>query len=252
MIGIMSAMREEIEGLLAEMKVTAVGRAGRRDYHRGTLWGTPAVVVFSRWGKVAAATTATSLIEQFGVTRLLFTGVAGALDESLRVGDVVVASRLFQHDSNASPFFHLRGVAGFGTDSDLRQASLAAAETFLRHHLTARVAAALRREFRITQPQVSVGQIASSDRFFTGRGERAELEKSLPGVACVEMEGAAVAQVCHEHKVPFVVIRTISDAADEGAAVDCGRFLRHVAGAYAHGILRNLLAATARALAERN
>jgi adenosylhomocysteine nucleosidase len=250
MTGIMSATREEIEGLLAEMKVTAVVRAGRRDYHQGTLWGTPVVVVFSRWGKVAAATTATSLIEQFGATRVLFTGVAGPLDESLRVGDVVVASRLFQLDSNASPLFRLRGVSGFATDPELRRASLAAAETFLRHQLDSRVAAALRQEFRITQPQVVAGPIASSDGFFAGRG-RGELRTCVPEAVCVEMEGAAVAQVCHEHAVPFVVLRTISDVA-EGAAEDCSRFLRHMAGAYAHGILRILLGIMARALAERN
>src|SRR5438309_652032 len=102
-IGIMSAMREEIDSLLAEMTDVEVVEAGMRTYHRGRLWGAPAVLVFSRWGKVAAATTTTYLIEHFGVDRILFTGVAGGIDDALHVGDVVVASRLYQHDMDARP-----------------------------------------------------------------------------------------------------------------------------------------------------
>jgi adenosylhomocysteine nucleosidase len=253
-IGIMSAMREEIEGLLAEMEDVQVVRAGMRTYHQGTLWGTPVVLVFSRWGKVAAATTATYLIERFGVTRIIFTGVAGGADEALRVGDVVVAGNLYQHDMNASPLFPphevpLLGVSGFPTDPDLRRAAVAATETFLRHELSSRVAPALLREFGVTRPRVVVGDVASGDRFIARRADRDRLRKDLPAVACVEMEGAAVAQVCHEYAVPFAVIRTISDAADEGATTDFPRFVRQVASAYSHGILKNLLGARARAFA---
>src|SRR5262249_4269300 len=99
----MGAMPEEIEGLLGELEDVQVTEAGMRTYHKGNLWGTSVVLVFSRWGKVAAATTATYLIEHFGVSQLIFTGVAGGVDESLRVGDVVVASTLYQHDMDASP-----------------------------------------------------------------------------------------------------------------------------------------------------
>jgi adenosylhomocysteine nucleosidase len=250
-VGIMSAMREEIEGLLAEMSDTEVIEAGMRTYHKGTLWGTPVVVVFSRWGKVAAATTATYLIERFGVNRVIFTGVAGGADESLRVGDVVVAGKLYQHDMNVSPLFPrhevpLLGLAGFPTDPGLRRASRAAAEEFLADELRSRVAPELLREFRIRRPRVVVGVVASGDRFFASRGDRERLRETLPGVACVEMEGAAVAQVCHEYGVPHVVIRTISDAADEGAPADFPRFVKLVASAYSHGILKNLLTAPRR------
>jgi adenosylhomocysteine nucleosidase len=80
MIGVMSAMHEAIKDLTGEMgAATEEVRAGMRTYHRGELWGTPAISVFSRWGKVAAATTATHLIAQFGVDRILFIGVAGTL-----------------------------------------------------------------------------------------------------------------------------------------------------------------------------
>jgi len=254
-IGIMSAMREEIEGLLEELEDAQVIRAGKRTYHQGTLWGTPVVLVFSRWGKVAAATTATYLIEHFGVTRIIFTGVAGAADEALQVGDVVVAGDLYQHDMNASPLFPrhevpLLGVSGFATDPGLRRDALAATESFLCEELTTRVASELLREFGITRPRVVVGQVASGDRFFSSRADRDQLKKDFPLVACVEMEGAAVAQVCHEYAVPFVVIRTISDSADEGARTDFPRFVRHVASAYAHGILENLVGARNYTLAE--
>jgi adenosylhomocysteine nucleosidase len=96
-IGIMAAMQEEIDALLKELPADAeVVDDGRRTYHSGCVWGTPVVVVFSRWGKVAAATTATHLISDFGVAEILFTGVAGAAQSGLRVGDIVVGARLCQ------------------------------------------------------------------------------------------------------------------------------------------------------------
>jgi adenosylhomocysteine nucleosidase len=247
-VGIMSAMREEIEGLLAGMGDSEVTEAGLRTYHKGTLWGTPVVLVFSRWGKVAAATTATHLIEHFGVDRIVFTGVAGGIDEALHVGDVVVADKLYQHDMNASPLFPrhevpLLGVAGFPTDPELRRDAVAAADKFLADELRRRVAPEVLAEFGISRPKVVTAEVASGDHFFASRDDRQRLREALPAVACVEMEGAAVAQVCHEYGVPCVVIRTISDAADEGAPADFPRFVKHVASAYSRGILKDLLAA---------
>jgi adenosylhomocysteine nucleosidase len=164
---------------------------------------------------------------------------------------VVVAGKLYQHDLDASPLFPrhevpLLGVSGFPTDPGLRRAALAASESFLRDELTAQVAPELLQEFGIVQPRVVVGDVASGDRFIASRADRDQLKKDLPAVACVEMEGAAVAQVCHEHAVPFVVIRTVSDSADEGATMDFPRFIRHVASTYSRGIVRQLLADTER------
>jgi adenosylhomocysteine nucleosidase len=103
-IGIMSAMTEEVSSLEREIaageKVTEIGR---RQYYEGQLWGVPSVLAFSRWGKVAAATTATSLISRFDVKALIFTGVAGAIDPEVHVGDIVVATRLDQDDMDARP-----------------------------------------------------------------------------------------------------------------------------------------------------
>src|ERR1700736_1845137 len=106
MMGIMSAMPEEIDLLIAEMGSQAETIShGRRTYHRGLLWGIPVTLVFSRWGKVAAATTSTHLISALGVKEILFSGVAGAVDPQLRIGDVIVADHLYQHDMDARPLF---------------------------------------------------------------------------------------------------------------------------------------------------
>jgi adenosylhomocysteine nucleosidase len=156
--GIISAMREEVVGLVAELACTSqMAQAGMRTYLHGTLWGVPVVLAFSRWGKVAAATTATSLIERFGVQRVVFTGVAGAVDPALAVGDVVVADRLRQHDLDASPLFPrhevpLLGLSSFPTDPALRQAVLAAAERFLARDLAGAVPPEELAELGIARP----------------------------------------------------------------------------------------------------
>ena len=102
-IGIMSAMREEIETLIQEIEVSEKVIKGMRSYYKGKLWGKEVVLVFSRWGKVASATTATHLITDFNVDEILFTGVAGAVNDALEIGDVVIGDALYQHDMDASP-----------------------------------------------------------------------------------------------------------------------------------------------------
>jgi len=245
-IGIMAAMQEEIDTLLKELPADSeVVDDGQRTYHSGHLWGTPVVVVFSRWGKVAAATTATHLISDFGVDEILFTGVAGAARPGLKVGDVVVGVRLWQHDMDARPLFPrheipLLGRSSFASDERRRSQLLQAAAAFLRDDLPAAASQATRAAFHIQTPKAVEGDIASGDRFFADRADLADLLPRLPTIAAVDMESAAVAQVCHEYSVPFTVVRTISDAADESAACDFPRFLTQVASAYSHGILKRL------------
>jgi adenosylhomocysteine nucleosidase len=242
----MAAMQEEIDTLLKELPADSeVVDDGRRTYHAGPLWGTPVVMVFSRWGKVAAATTATHLISDFDVAEILFTGVAGAAQPGLQAGDVVVGARLWQHDMDARPLFPrheipLLGQSSFATDEQRRHQLLGAAAAFLRDDLPTAASAATRAAFHIRSPRAVAGDIASGDKFFAGRADLADLRQRLPTVAAVDMESAAVAQVCHEYGVPFTVVRTISDAADESAAHDFPCFLTHVAGAYSHGILKRL------------
>jgi adenosylhomocysteine nucleosidase len=245
-IGIMAAMQEEIDTLLKELPADSeVVNDGRRTYHSGHLWGTPAVVVFSRWGKVAAATTATHLISDFGVAEILFSGVAGAAQSGLNVGDVVVGARLWQHDMDARPLFArheipLLGRSSFASDEKRRDQLLHAAAAFLRDDLPTAASEATRAAFHIQSPRAVAGDIASGDKFFADRADLADLLLRLPTIAAVDMESAAVAQVCHEYGVPFTVVRTISDAADESAAHDFPRFLTQVASAYSHGILKRL------------
>ena len=241
----MGAMREEIDSLTSELQTVRVVESGSRSYRLGTLWGHEVVLVFSRWGKVAAATTATSLLVQHGVDALLFTGVAGGIDPALRVGDVVVGSSFLQHDMDARPLFArheipLLGAGALRADPELSARLLAASERFV-GRLDEHLGSDIRAAFGLARPQVVSGQIASGDRFFASRADVEELRERLPEVRCVEMEGSAVAQVCHEHQVPFAVLRTISDAADAHAPVDFVRFLHTVASVYSRGILAELL-----------
>jgi len=242
----MAAMQEEIDTLLKELPADSeVVDDGRRTYHSGHLWGTPVVVAFSRWGKVAAATTATHLISDFCVAEILFTGVAGASQPWLKIGDIVVGARLWQHDMDARPFFPrheipLLGRTSFASDEKRRNQLLQAAAAFLRDDLPKATSEATRAAFHIQSPKAIEGDIASGDKFFAHRAELVDLLLRLPTIAAIDMESAAVAQVCHEYSVPFTVVRTISDAADESAAHDFPRFLRQVASAYSHGILKRL------------
>ena len=246
MLAIMSAMREELDSVLAELRETESYDAGQRTYHTGTLWGHEAVLVFSRWGKVAAAATTAHVIARHQPTRILFTGVAGAVLPDLRVGDVVIGAKLVQHDMDARPLFArhevpLLGRAEIPADESLGRELLIAAQAFLSQDLDSAVPLALRQRFGITTPHAIRGDIASGDKFFSSDSELAELRGRLASTACVEMEGAAVAQVCHEHGVPFGIVRTISDAAGDGAHTAFAEFVRSIAATYAHGTLKRLL-----------
>jgi len=246
MIGIMAAMPEEIDTLIAEMAGTADSVArGMRTYYKGWLWGRPVVLVFSRWGKVSAATTATHLIAEFGVKQIIFTGVAGAIDTGLHPGDVVIAKELVQHDMDARPLFPryeipLLGITTFPADESLQRKAVTAVRDFLSQDVNRVLDENAKSQFHIMTPRLLVADIASGDKFFASRSDVAALRERLP-VACVEMEGAAVAQVCYEHSIPLAVIRTVSDSADESAAIDFPAFIRQVAAVYSHGIIKRLL-----------
>lgn len=249
-IGIMGAMSEEVALLRGAMTDVEVETRGGREFASGTLCGRHGVVVFSRWGKVAAASTATTLIERHGVDTLLFTGVAGAVDPSLNVGDIVVAERLVQHDMDASALpgiarfeIPLLGVVEFGVEKPHVAAARRAAETYLAEDLRGDVSRDLLGEFDIDAPRVVTGTIASGDQFIADPAVARGLAEALPELRCVEMEGAAVAQVAHEHGVPCLVLRTISDKADHGAVVDFPRFVDRVASHFTCGAVLRLLPA---------
>ena len=243
-LGIISALHEEQEGLVEAMQGPATLIHGMRTYTAGKIAGIDAVCVLSRIGKVAAATTATMLVEKFGVTHILFTGVAGAGDPGVKVGDIVVAESLLQYDMDASPLFPryevpLTGLAHFATDQNLSTLVASAAGRFLEPGFDTAIDAAERRDFRLHAPRLHRGLIASGDQFISSAQHIHARGAALPGLLAVEMEGAAVAQVCFELGVPFAVIRTISDNANEEAATDFMRFVTPVAARYAfHIVLR--------------
>lgn len=244
-IGIMSAMHEELAAVLAampdEQRVTVAGR----DFWVGHWHGHAVVAVLSRIGKVAAATTATVLLERFAVDALVFTGVAGGLGAGVRVGDVVVAKGLVQHDMDASPLFPrhevpLYGRARFEADADL-SAQLSVASHQVLENAAQHLGVDTLLAFQLDSPRVHQGLILSGDRFVSTSAESQALRQALPEALAVEMEGAAVAQVCHDYVVPFAAVRTISDRADDEAHTDFTRFIREVASRYSLAILSQWL-----------
>lgn len=246
-IALMSAMLEEIEMLLPEMgpEVETVVR-GQRTYYLGNLAGHEVVSVFSRWGKVAASATVTNLVTEFGAGAVLFSGVAGALSPGLKVGDIVVGEAFLQHDLDARPLVPqfeapLLGVSRFQADPKLTQLLEAAAAAFAAEDLAESVGAEITKRFRLHAPSVRRGLIVSGDRFIGSRAEACRLRNLVGEALCVEMEGAAVAQVCFEYGIPCGVLRVISDGSDEGAPVDFLAFIKDVARHYSHGVILKVL-----------
>jgi adenosylhomocysteine nucleosidase len=251
-IGIVGAMAQETALLQRELLNVRRQTRGMREYLEGTLYGKDVVLVLSRMAKVAAASTVTTLIEVFGVELVVYTGVAGAADPSLEVGDVVIGTLLVQHDLDARPLFRrfevpLLNKVAFEPPTWLVSLARQSAELYLRTRLPEDLSAETLREFGIkAPPQVHEGLIISGDQFIanpeTVRSLQSALQAAgLPAAKCVEMEGAAVAQVCHEHEVPVIVVRTISDRADHSAAVDFVPFVERVASHFTSGIVKELI-----------
>ncbi|WP_339816713.1 5'-methylthioadenosine/adenosylhomocysteine nucleosidase [Paenibacillus sp. FSL R7-0216] len=211
-IGLMGAMDEEIALLLEKVERQEKVDAAGATFVKGILHGRDVVVCKSGVGKVNAATTTQILIDRFGAETVWFTGVAGAVHPNLNVGDIVISSTCLQHDMDVRPLGYKRGITPYQDVSDfpadpalIRLAEDACARQCTDHHYR-------------------VGRVLSGDQFiadpeFVG----SVLYKELDGV-CVEMEGAALAQVCHRNGVPFIVLRSISDKADGSADVNFAEF----------------------------
>lgn len=227
-LAIVAAMQEELAAVLALMPDESRQVAGGREFWVGHLHGQPVVAVLSRIGKVAAATTAAVLIERFAVSGIVFVGVAGGLGPGVDVGHVVVADAFLQHDLDASPIFPRHEVPLYGTDRFRTDPAL-----------SDRLADAARRA--LPQAMLHRGLVVSGDRFVSTAAESRALQQALPEALAVEMEGAAVAQVCHDFGVPFAAVRTISDRADDAAHVDFARFVRDVASRHGAAIVQALL-----------
>lgn len=237
MIGIISALRDEIvaieEAAAAEAELRSEVVSGHQLY-TGRLAGRDVLLAQCGVGKVAAAMAATLMAQQ--VDALIMVGTAGGIGAEVHTGDVVVATELVQHDMDARPLvarwvLPSLGLSQIPTDPRLTAVLLDAATRTVTDpsaHLT---------DFGIINPQAHSGMVASGDVFMSTTAESLQLRADLPQVLAVEMEGAAVAQVCHTAGLPFAVVRTISDQADSAAALDFPLFLKAVAAPYARDLV---------------
>ncbi len=245
-IGIISAVPGESGRLLELMQETVSTEKGKRVYHRGKLQNIDTVLVSSRIGKVASSATAANLIVEYNVDIVIFTGVAGAIDSTLNVGDVVVASGLIQHDLNCTPFcpaheIPLLKITAIKPDPTLEHFALQASQKCVQTDLPQIAPAAILKEYRITAPKTVKGIVLTGDQVISKEEQKHTLKEKIPDALCVEMEGASVGQVCYEYGIPFVVIRTISDYANhQELPVDIRKFVAEVSGYYAESVITNM------------
>jgi adenosylhomocysteine nucleosidase len=235
-LAIVSALHDELSALLPRLEGAHVQRIAGRDFHVGRLAGREAVLVLSGIGKVSAAATAALLIDRFDAQSLLFTGVAGGLGAGVQVGDLVVADALLQHDLDASPLFPrwevpLKGVSRFATDAGARDVLVRACDEVLAAPHPALAA------FGLADVRRHQGLVISGDRFVATSRESAALRQALPDALAVEMEGAAMAQVCADFGRPLSVLRTVSDRADDAAHVDFTSFVAEVAAEFSRDVV---------------
>ena len=231
MLGIIGAMEVEVARLKEAMENVAVKEKAGMEFCQGKLCGCPSIIVRSGVGKVNAALCAQILVDDFGVDRIVNTGIAGSLRAEINIGDVVISSDTLQHDMDATGFGYRLGeipqmdCSVFPADEGLiRLAKECCGEV---------------------NPDIAVftGRVVSGDQFISVREKKQWLTKTFDGF-CTEMEGAAIAQAAYRNQVPFLIIRAISDKADESATMDYDEF---EARAVAHSV--RLMLAMAKRLA---
>ncbi len=220
-IAIMGAMREEIEPIFETIgEYTEEDHAGNVSY-RAQYEGHELIIAYSKIGKVFSAITASVMLERYGAQALLFSGVAGGISKDLKIGDLIMASALCQHDVDITAFGHPDGFIPESSvmieaDSDLRS-------------LASEIAVDMGID-------LYEGIIATGDQFVASSERKIWIEKTFHADA-LEMEGASVACVCENFGVPFFVLRAISDSADGDAGVDFDTFLKSSAQVSAKFIL---------------
>ncbi|NLA28244.1 MAG: 5'-methylthioadenosine/adenosylhomocysteine nucleosidase [Propionibacterium sp.] len=241
MLAIIAALEEELSAIVVAAQTEGELRseivAGVTLMH-ATLAGQQVVLARSGVGKVAAATTATILAER--VSGMILVGTAGGLGPAVNPGDVVIATELLQHDLDARPLWDrwvspVVGTARIPVDAYLTAALAAAAVGACSRHRNELA------ELGVENPTIHPGLIISGDVFVATAQGSQRLRDELPDALAVEMEGAAVAQVCAAAGVPFAVARTISDRADHDATVDFTVFLRKIAAPYARDLVLGAL-----------
>ena len=210
-LGIIGAMEQEVETLLGLLEEKHTSAHAGVAFHEGTLDGKAVVVVQCGIGKVNAALCVQMLCDFYGVTHLVNTGIAGSLDAALDIGDLVISEDAMYHDVDVTNFGYVPGQmagmpASFPADSALVNAAFAAAEA-------------------VNPGHTRKGRVASGDQFVCEQGLKDKII-AVTGAACTEMEGAAIAQAAYRNGVPFVIIRAISDKADNSADMDYPTFER--------------------------
>ena len=195
-IGIIGAMELEVETLKAHMTTTKITTKAHMEFHEGTLNGTPVVIVRSGVGKVNAALCVQILADLFGVTAIINTGVAGSLNAALDIGDILISRDALHHDVDATIFGYKPGeVPQLGSTC------------------------------KEVNPDIHVhtGRVVSGDQFISSKEVKTRLIQEFQG-DCAEMEGASIAHGAYLNDIPFVIIRAISDKADDSAEMDYPTF----------------------------
>lgn len=213
-IGIIGAMEMEIAKLKECISTVSVKNMMGLDFYVGTLYGSTVVVVRAGIGKVNAALCTQLLIDHYAADMVINTGVAGAVEKDMNIGDIVISDDAVQHDFDTSPlgdevgFISGIDVSSFKADDELiRRAYEAVGKLGFSAH---------------------IGRIASGDKFINTPEEKDRIWK-LFKAKCCEMEGGAIAHACWLNKIPFVIVRVISDTADEGSGVNYETFCAEAA-----------------------
>lgn len=213
MLGIIGAMPQEVEALKDAMEDERITVVAGMEFHQGTIGGKGAVVVKSGIGKVNAAMCVQILVDRFGVDGVVNTGIAGSLQAKINIGDMVLSTDAVQHDVDAAAFGYQPGqipqmdVFSFPADEGLRALAFSCC--------------------RKVNPEIGVyeGRVLTGDQFISDKNKKKWLADTFDG-ACTEMEGAAVAQAAYLNNVPFLIVRAISDKADDSAVMDYPEFER--------------------------
>ena len=209
-LGIIGAMDVEVATLKERMEHTVVTTRAGMDYYAGTLEGLPVVVVQCGIGKINAAMCTQILIDFFAVTHIVNTGIAGSLCAELDIADLVISRDAIHHDFDlrfwGRPIGQVPGmdVIAFPADAMLMEAAFAAAELENPGHN-------------------QLGRVASGDQFICSREQKEKIIADT-GAICAEMEGASIAHTAYRNGVPFVIVRAISDKADDSAQMDYPSF----------------------------
>lgn len=210
MIGIIAAMSEELEILLKDIKLEDKKVNANMTFNKGTLHGKEIVAVVCGIGKVNAAVCTQILISEYKADRIINVGVAGGIGKDIYPGDIVIAENLVQHDMDTSAFGDKIGqiprldTFDFKCDKEMIDIAKKACKS-------------------IGTLKYFSGRIASGDQFVADIEKIKWLDKEFGAISC-EMEGASIAQVCYLSNIPFVVIRSISDNANNGAHMDYEKF----------------------------